>query len=152
MFAGIAAHSMLPLDSPGTAAAALLLGTLAHTVGWAIPKGGSQSIVDAMASYFRSLGGEIETDRPVESLDELSPARTKLFDVTPRQLLSIAGSRLPDGYKRQLERFRYGQGVFKLDFALDGPIPWKAQECSLAGTVHLGGTLKEIAAAERAVW
>ena len=152
MFAGIAAHSMQPLDTPGTAAAGLLLCTLAHTVGWPLPKGGSQNIVNAMASYFRSLGGEIETGRPVESIEELPPARATLFDVTPRQLLRIAGSRLPGGYKRQLERFRYGQGVFKVDLALDGPIPWKAPECSQAGTVHLGGTLEEIAAAERAVW
>jgi phytoene dehydrogenase-like protein len=152
MFAGIAAHSMQPLDTPGTAAAALLLCTLAHAVGWPLPKGGSQNIVNAMASYFRSLGGEIETDRSVESIEELPPARATLFDVTPRQLLRIAGSRLPGGYKRQLGRFRYGQGVFKVDLALDGPIPWKAPECAQAGTVHLGGTLEEIVAAERAVW
>jgi phytoene dehydrogenase-like protein len=152
MFAGIAAHSMLPLDTPGTAAAGLLLGTLAHTVGWAIPKGGSQKIVNAMASYLRSLGGEIEAGRPVESIDDLPAARATLFDVTPCQLLRIAGSRLPGRYKRQLEHFRYGQGVFKVDIALDGPIPWKAPECALAGTVHLGGTMEEIATAERAVW
>jgi phytoene dehydrogenase-like protein len=152
MFAGIAAHSMLPLDTPGTAAAGLLLGTLAHSVGWAIPRGGSQKIVNAMASYLRSLGGEIETGRPVHSIDELPAARATLFDVTPRQLLRMAGASLPGRYKRQLERFRYGQGVFKVDIALDGPIPWKAPECALAGTVHLGGTLEEIASAERAVW
>jgi phytoene dehydrogenase-like protein len=152
LFAGIAAHSTLPLDTPGTAAAGLLLGALGHTVGWAIPMGGSQNIANAMASYLRSLGGEIETGSPVESIDDLPSARTVLFDVTPRQLLSIAGSCLPCGYKKQLERFRYGQGVFKVDFALDGPIPWKAPDCLLAGTVHLGGTLDEIVASERAVW
>ncbi len=148
MFAGIAAHSFLRLDAPISASFGLVLGAAAHAVGWPIPRGGSQTISDALAAYFRSLGGEIVTDAPVSSIDELSPARALLFDVTPRQLLGIAGDRLPAGYRRQLERYRYGPGVFKVDFALDGPIPWKATECTRAGTVHLGGTFDEIAASE----
>ncbi len=152
MFAGMSAHSMLPLSTPGTAAAGLVLGILAHTVGWPIARGGSQRITDAMALYFRSLGGEVQTEWPGSSVAELPPARTLFFDVTPRQLLRIAGERLPAGYRRQLERFRYGPGVFKLDLALDGPVPWRAPECAQAGTVHLGGTLREVASAERAVW
>jgi phytoene dehydrogenase-like protein len=151
LFAGMAAHSMLALEQPPSAAAGLLLGLLGHAAGWPVARGGSQMIVDAMCSYLRSLGGEIITGRPVTSLDELPQARAMLFDLTPRQLLRIAGDHLPDGYRRQLKRYRYGPGVFKLDLALDGPIPWKAQECLGAGTIHVGGTLQEIAAAERAV-
>jgi phytoene dehydrogenase-like protein len=151
LFGGMAAHSMLALEQPPSAAAGLMLGLLGHAVGWPVARGGSQKVADAMSSYLRSLGGEIITDRPVASLDELPQARAVLFDVTPRQLLSIAGDHLPEGYKRQLRRYRYGPGVFKVDLALDGPIPWKAQECLGAGTVHVGGTLREIAAAERAV-
>ncbi len=152
MFGGLAAHSMLPLDTPGTAAAGLVLSILAHTVGWPIARGGSQQIANAMAAYLRSLGGHIQTGTPVASMDELPSARAVFFDVTPRQLVSIGGSRLPAAYKKQLARYRYGPGVFKLDLALDGPIPWKASQCALAGTVHLGGSLQEIAAAEGAVW
>ncbi len=116
------------------------------------PRGGSQRLSDALASYLRSLGGEIETGRRVESLAELGDARTVLLDVTPRGLLALAGDRLPDRYRRGLERYRYGPGVFKLDWALDGPIPWRAEECARAATVHLGGTLEEIAASEAAPW
>ncbi len=152
MFAGMAAHSMLPLERPGTSAAALVLGTLGHVVGWPVARGGSQSIADAMSSYLRVLGSEIATGTRVESLDELPPSGAVLLDVTPRQLLRIAGSRLPTNYRRQLSRYRYGMGVFKLDMALDGPIPWKAPECARAATVHLGGTLPEIAQSESAVW
>jgi phytoene dehydrogenase-like protein len=151
IFAGMAAHSMLSLDQAPSAAAGLLMGILGHTVGWPIPRGGSQKIVDAMAAYFRSLGGEIITGVEVKSLDALPPARVILCDVTPRQLLRIAGDHLPDGYQRQLRRYRYGPGIFKIDLALDGPIPWKAEECLRAGTVHIGGTFLEIAASERAV-
>jgi phytoene dehydrogenase-like protein len=151
LFAGMAAHSMLALEQPPSAASGLMLGLLGHAVGWPVARGGSQKIADAMSSYLRSLGGEITTDRPVASLDGLPQARAVLFDVTPRQLLRIAGDRLPEGYKRQLRRYRYGPGVFKVDLALDGPIPWKARGCVGAGTVHVGGTLREIAAAERAV-
>jgi phytoene dehydrogenase-like protein len=149
LFAGLAAHSILPLESVASASFGLVLGTTGHAVGWPLPRGGSQRIADALASYLRSLGGEIQTGAPVESLAELS-APTVLCDVTPRQLVRLAGERLPPRYQRALERFRYGPGVFKLDWALSGPIPWAAPVCAEAGTVHLGGTLDEIAASERA--
>jgi phytoene dehydrogenase-like protein len=152
MFAGLAAHSILPLERPVSAAFGLVLGTVAHAVGWPMARGGSQQIADALATHLRTLGGEIVTGTCVASLDQLPPAGAILLDVTPRQLLQIAGDRLPAGYRRALGRYRYGPGVFKLDWALDGPIPWKARACSRAGTVHLGGTLPEIAASERAVW
>src|SRR5436305_473121 len=150
LFAGLAAHSMLPLERPPSAAFGLMLGLLGHAVGWPFPRGGSQAVADSLASYVRSLGGEIETGRRVESLAELGETRLVLLDVTPRGLLSLAGDRLPPRYRRRLERYRYGPGVFKLDCALDGPIPWRAEECSRAATVHLGGTLEEIAASEAA--
>jgi len=149
LFAGLAAHSILPLESIGTTSFGLVLGTTGHAVGWPLPRGGSQRVADALASYLRSLGGEIRTSSPVESLDEVS-APTVLCDVTPRQFLRLGGDRLPPRYRRALERFRYGPGVFKLDWALSGPIPWTASECAQAGTVHLGGTLEEIVASERA--
>jgi phytoene dehydrogenase-like protein len=152
IFAGMAAHSILPLEQPPSAAASLVLGSLAHIVGWPIPRGGSQWIVDALAAHLRSLGGAIVTGVEVTSLDELPPARDILCDVTPRQLARLAGDRLPRGYEQQLSRYRYGPGVCKLDLALDGPIPWQADACRRAGTVHVGGTLAEIAASERAVW
>lgn len=152
LFAGMAAHSMLPLETPGTAAVGLVLGALGHVVGWPMSRGGSGGIVEAMSRYLQSLGGEIVTDMTVQSLDQLPPSESVLLEVTPRQLLRIAGSRLPSGYRRRLQRYRYGMGVFKLDIALDGPIPWEAPECARAGTVHLGGTMPEIAEAERAVW
>lgn len=151
LLAGLAAHSMLPLERPLTAAFGITLGAPAHSIGWPFARGGSQRIADAMASYLRALGGAIETGRDVSTLDELPPARAILFDVTPRQLLAIAGGRLPARYRRALERFRHGPAAFKVDYALGGPVPWKAPECARAGTVHLGGTLEEIAAAERAV-
>ncbi len=150
LFAGLAAHSMLPLERPPSAAFGLMLGLLGHAVGWPFPRGGSQRLSDALASYLRSLGGEIETGRRVESLAELGETRPVLLDVTPRGLLELAGDRLPDRYRRGLERYRYGPGVFKLDWALDGPIPWRAEECSRAATVHLGATLEEITASEAA--
>jgi phytoene dehydrogenase-like protein len=150
LFAGLAAHSMLRLDRPPSAAFGLMLGLLGHSVGWPFPRGGSQRLSDALASYLRALGGEIETGRRVESLAELGDTRAVLLDVTPRGLLALAGDRLPDRYRRGLERYRYGPGVFKLDWALDGPIPWRAEECARAATVHLGGTLAEIAASEAA--
>ena len=152
LFAGLSAHSFLPLERFPSAAFGLVLGTAAHAVGWPMPKGGSQSIADALASYLRSLGGEIVVGRRVGSMDELETSRAVLFDVSPRQLSLIAGDRLPSGYRRRLERYRYGPGVFKLDWALDGPIPWKAPEAARAGTVHLGGTMVEVAASEAAVW
>ena len=149
LFAGNAAHSLLPLENAATASFGLLLALLGQTVGWPLARGGSQTIADALASYLRSLGGEIETGHPVTSLDELGAARIVMLDVTPRQLLTLAGDRLPERYGRALGRYRYGPGVFKLDWALAGPIPWRAPECSRAATVHLGGTLTEIAASER---
>ncbi len=152
LFAGMAAHSILPLESPLTASFGLVLAAVAHRIGWPIPRKGSQQIADALASYLRSLGGDIHTGEAVSSLDDLPNARAYLLDVTPAQVLKIAGSRLPEGYRRQLSHYRYGPGVFKMDWALSGPIPWRAEECARAVTVHLGGTLEEIAASERAVW
>jgi phytoene dehydrogenase-like protein len=151
LLAGMAAHSMRPLDRSPTAAFALVLLSLAHAVGWPVARGGSQAIPDAMASLLRSLGGEIETGREVRSLADLPPSRAVLLDVTPRQLLAICGSDLPARYRAGLRRYRYGAGVFKVDYALSGPVPWTADACRRAGTVHLGGTLPEIAAAEAAV-
>jgi phytoene dehydrogenase-like protein len=152
LFAGLAAHSILPLESAGSAAFGLVLGASAHAGGWPFAKGGSQKLSDALASYLRSLGGEIVTGAPVETVDELPPARAVLCDLTPRQLLRVAGHRFPPRYRRQLERFRYGPGVFKIDWALDGPAPWANAGCARAGTVHLGGTFDELADAERAPW
>jgi phytoene dehydrogenase-like protein len=150
VFAGLSAHSMLRLDRPPSGAFGLTLGVLAHAVGWPFPRGGTQRLSDALASYLRSLGGEIETGHRVESLAELGETPTVLLDVTPRGLLALAGDRLPGRYRRGLEGYRYGPGVFKLDWALDGPIPWRAEECAQAATVHLGATLKEIADSEAA--
>lgn len=152
LFSGLAAHSFLPLEKSPTAAFGMALGILAHAVGWPIARGGSQSIIAALVSYLKTLGGEVVTGVRVTSLDELPPSRVVLCDITPRQLLQIAGNRLPSHYQKQLTAYRYGPGVFKLDYALDGPIPWKAPECSRAATVHLGGTRAEIAASERAAW
>lgn len=152
VLAGMCGHSILPLETPPSAAAGLILGMLAHAVGWPIPRGGSQKLADALAAYLHDLGGEIIPNVEVRSLAELPPAKIILCDVTPRQLLKIAGHSFPGTYRAQLQRYRYGPGVFKLDLALDGPIPWQAEACKQAGTVHLGGTLPEIARAERAVW
>ncbi|HUF79362.1 MAG TPA: NAD(P)/FAD-dependent oxidoreductase, partial [Thermoanaerobaculia bacterium] len=152
LFAGLAGHSMLPLERAASAGVALVLAAAGHAVGWPMPRGGSQAIADALAAHLRSLGGEIETGRWVGSLDELPSARAYVLDVTPRQLLAIAGDRFPACYRRRLQRFRYGQGVFKLDWALSEPIPWRADSCRRAGTIHLGGALDEIVAAEAAVW
>jgi phytoene dehydrogenase-like protein len=148
----MAGHSMMALDQVLTAGFGIVLTASAHAVGWPLARGGSRKITDALAAHLRSLGGEIVTGVCVGSLDQLPPARAILFDVTPRQLLRIAGDYLPAGYRRALERYRYGPGVFKLDWALDGPIPWKAKECTRAASVHLGGTMDEIASSERAVW
>jgi phytoene dehydrogenase-like protein len=149
IFTGMAAHSFLRMDQPISASFGMVLGVLAHAVGWPVPRGGSQQITLAMGRYLESLGGKIEVGRAVNSIDELPSARAYLFDVTPRQLLRIAGKRLPDRYLRALEKYRYGPGVFKVDWALDGPIPWTATECLRAGTVHIGSTMGEIARAER---
>jgi phytoene dehydrogenase-like protein len=150
LFAGNAAHSMVPLTASPTAAFGLTLAAAGHAVGWPVARGGSQAIADALASYLRSLGGEIVTGAPVESVDELRGVRTILLDLTPRQVLRVAGHRLPARYRRALERFRYGAGSFKVDWALAGPVPWRSPECRRAHTVHLGGTLDEIAASEQA--
>jgi phytoene dehydrogenase-like protein len=152
LFAGAAAHSVLPLEQLGTASFGRVFLALAHTRGWPVARGGSQQIAQALASYLRSLGGEIETGAPVSSTEELAPAKIILCDIGPRQLLALAGSRLPARYRRALGAYRYGPGVFKLDYALDGPVPWNAPECGRAATVHVGGTLAEIAASERAPW
>jgi phytoene dehydrogenase-like protein len=152
LFAGIAAHGMLPLDMMPTAGVGLVLGVLAHVVGWKFPRGGAQQITNALASYLRSLGGEIVAGTRITNIDDLPPARAILCDLSPRSLLAIAGHKLPAGYRRQLARYRYGMGSFKVDWALDGPVPWASRECARAATVHLGGTLGEIARAERLVW
>ncbi len=151
MFAGLAAHSMLSLGQPLSASFGLVLGMLAHAVGWPVARGGSGRIAAALEAEARSLGVEIETGHPVGALAELPAARAVLFNLTPRQVLAVAGDRLPSGYRRQLEGFRYGPGVHKVDWALDGPIPWRDQRTSRAGTVHLGGPMRELAASEDAV-
>jgi phytoene dehydrogenase-like protein len=152
LIAGLAGHAQLPLEKLPSAAVALMLGVAGHAVGWPIPRGGSQRIADALAGILRQAGGEIEVGRRVESLSELPPSRAILLDVTPRQVLALAGARLPARYRRRLERYRYGMGVFKIDWALSGSIPWRAQACRRAGTIHVGGTLAEIAAGESQTW
>lgn len=148
LLAGLAAHSTLSLRQVPTAAFGLVLGTAAHAAGWPAAVGGSQSVADALISCLRGLGGRVETGSPVRSLAELPPSRVVLLDLTPRQVLSVAGDRLPARYRRRLERYRYGAGVFKMDWALDGPVPWTDHRCREAGTLHLGGTLGEVASAE----
>jgi phytoene dehydrogenase-like protein len=152
LFAGLAAHAALPLTRRPSAAFAILLGTLAHSGGWPLVRGGSHKLADSLASYLRSLGGTIETGRRVNSLSELAGARAVLLDLGPRELVRLAGDALPSGYRASLERFGYGPGVFKLDWALDAPIPWRAAQCAEAATVHVGGALEEIAASERSAW
>ncbi len=151
LLAGLAAHSMLPLSSPGTGGFGLFMGVLGHLVGWPLAAGGSQAIADALVSIVRARGGEVETDAPVRSLDELPPARATLVDVTPAQLVDMAGDRLGSRYRRRLGRFARGPGVWKVDWALDGPIPWRAADCARSATVHLGGTLAEVVSAEAEV-
>ena len=144
LFGGIAAHATLPLRRPPSAAFGMVLGIAGHAVGWPIPHGGSASITRALISYFRSLGGELETGRPVTSLDELPPTRAVLLDMTPRQILRLDATELSPAYRAQLDRFQYGLGTFKVDWALEAPIPWRASQASLTATVHLGGTLDEM--------
>ncbi len=151
MFAGISAHAMLGLGRPVSASFGLVLGLLAHAVGWPLAMGGSGRIATALEAEARGLGIELETGRRIASLDELPAARAVLLDLTPRQVIDVAGKRLPAGYRRRLEGFRYGPGVHKLDWALDGPIPWRDPQTARAGTVHLGGPMREVAAAEDAV-
>ncbi|MCZ4224926.1 phytoene desaturase family protein [Pedobacter rhodius] len=148
LFAGMAAHSIQPLNNLSTTAIALVLMTTGHLQGWPIPRGGSVAIANALAGYFQAIGGKIETGTYVSSLAQLPAAHALLFDVTPRQLLKIAGHQFSSIYKWQLERYRYGMGVFKIDWALDGPIPFRAEACRQAGTLHLGNTFEEIAEGE----
>jgi len=148
VFAGMAAHSMLPLEQTLSGAFGLLMWTTCHSVGWPLAAGGSQSLSNSLADLLRSLGGEIFTEYRVKSFAELPPARAVLCDITPRQFLQIAGDKINERERRIFEKYRYGPGVFKVDWALDGPVPWNAPECARAGTVHIGGTLEEIAESE----
>jgi phytoene dehydrogenase-like protein len=150
LFAGIAAHATLPLDRSPSASFGFVLALAGHAVGWPIVEGGSQRLITALAAYLETLGGTIVTNSLVTDLDELPPARAVILDVTPEQFRRIAGKQLPARYRRELDRYQYGLGTFKVDWALDGPIPWSAPECHRAATVHLGGTLDEIETARRA--
>ena len=152
LLAGNAAHGMRPLDTLPSGAIGLVLAAVAHTHGWPIPRGGAQRLADALGSYLRSLGGEIVTSQRVEAIEDLPPARAILCDLSPRPFLRIAGRTLPDRYRRQLERYRYGPGSYKVDYALDGPVPWSDRAVATAATVHLGGSLADIATAERVAW
>jgi len=152
LMAGVGAHSILPLDRSPTAGVALMLAALAHATGWPIARGGSQQIVDELAGLLRDDGGEIRTDSPVRSMRDVPSHRAIVLDLTPHQILGIDGLEFPEGYRRGLRGFRYGPGVCKVDYALAGPVPWTDPACGDAGTVHLGGTFEEIAAAEAAVW
>jgi phytoene dehydrogenase-like protein len=151
LVAGMAGHSMLPLHAPLSGSFAIVLATLAHAVGWPLARGGSGAIASALEAEARSLGVEVVTGHRVASLSELPPARSIVLDLTPRQVVALAADRLPTGYRRALERFRYGPGVFKIDWALDGPIPWRDPATAQAATVHLGGTMHEVARSEAAV-
>lgn len=152
LFAGLAAHSFLSFDEPLSSAIGLVLAAAAHVVGWPVPRGGSQAITNALIGHLETLGGAVHTGRRIASLDEMDPKEGPVIcDLTPRQLLSIAGGRLQKTYRRAMEDFRYGAGAFKIDYALSAPIPWAARECNRAITVHVGGTLEEIARSEHAV-
>lgn len=152
MFAGNSAHSILPLSRPSSAAFGVMMSVLAHAVGWPLAEGGSQSIALALSRMLESMGGEIQTGRPVNSLNDLPSSRVVLFDTTPKQLYEIAGDRFPSGYQRRLVSKKHGPGVFKLDWALNAPIPWKDPNCAKAATVHIGPTIEEIAQSESEVW
>jgi len=152
LFGGIAAHGLLPLDQLLTAGFGLVLGAMAHIVGWVIPRGGAQTLTDALVAYLRTLRGEVVAGHRVGSLDELPPATAVLCDLSPRPFLHVAGSRLPVSYRRSLERYRYGMGVFKVDWALDAPIPWRAADCARASTVHICGTMAELNRSENDAW
>jgi phytoene dehydrogenase-like protein len=152
LWGGMAAHAIQPLSNLSTSAIALVLMTAGHLKGWPIPQGGSKEIANSLASYFISLGGRIQTGQFIKSLSELPSAKTVLFDVTPKQLLQIAGHKFSPLYKWQLERYRYGMGVFKIDWALDGPIPFTSEQTRKAGTVHIGNTIEEIALSEKLTW
>ena len=152
LFAGCAGHSFLPLEAAGSASFGLVLMLAAHATGWPAAKGGSMSIIRALDAHFRTLGGRVETNHPVRSLADVPASKAVILDVTPRQLAAIAADSLPAGYLRRLKKFRYGPGVFKVDWALSGPIPWKSEECQRAATVHVGGTFEEIARHEGEIW
>jgi phytoene dehydrogenase-like protein len=151
LFGGLAAHSIMPLNKISTASIGLVMGITGHKVGWPLPKGGSHEITRALAKYFKSLGGKIETSAEITTLKELPKSSVVLFDNTPKQILDICGKALPPSYAKKLKSYKYGPGVFKVDIALDGPIPWSDERCRDAGTVHLGGTLREIAASEQQI-
>lgn len=151
LLAGAAAHSMLSLQEPITAAFGLVMLASAHVGGWPFARGGSSSVAEALTSRLQALGGRVRCCRPVGALGNLPHSRVVLLDLSPRGVLDVAGQRLSPRYRRRLERYRYGPGVFKMDWTLEGPIPWRASECSTAGTVHLGGTLEEIALSEHEV-
>jgi phytoene dehydrogenase-like protein len=152
LWAGCAAHAFLPLEQHGSASFGIALALAGHATGWPCARGGSVAITDALVAHLQSLGGEVQTSHRVRSMRDVPPSRVVIFDVTPRQLANIAGDELPSRYVKKLTRFRYGPGVFKVDYALDGPIPWRAPECARSATVHLGGTLEEIADHERGIW
>jgi phytoene dehydrogenase-like protein len=151
LFAGLAAHSFLSLDEPLSAGFGVLLGAAAHAVGWPIPKGGAQALTNALCGHLANVGGKVTTSARVARLGDLPPSDVTLCDVSPRQLLRLAGDRLSARYQRRLERFRYGAGTFKVDYVLASPIPWKARACLRAATVHLGGSAAEITESEAAV-
>jgi phytoene dehydrogenase-like protein len=152
LLAGVCAHAELPFTAFASASFGLVLGATAHILGWPMPAGGAQSLMNALVAKFESLGGEVVTSCPVSSLEDLPQSRFTLCDISPKQLVSIAGNKLPSGYVKQLNNYKYGPGVFKLDYALSGPIPWTATECHNAATVHLGGTMEEIAESEADCW
>jgi phytoene dehydrogenase-like protein len=152
LLSGIAAHGMLPLDRPLSAGIALTLGALSHIAGWPMPRGGAQQLTNALVSHLRSLGGEVVAGSRISDVDSLPPAKIVMCDLSPRPLLAIAGRKFPSSYRAALERYRYGMGVFKVDWALSGPIPWTSADCRKAGTLHLGGTSQEIAANEQLTW
>lgn len=152
LVAGLAAHTPMPLNKSGNTAVALVLAALAHVTGWPVARGGSQSIVHALAAVVDDLGGSIETDHTIDNLDTIPPTKTVLLNTGPRAAAAITGDRMPARIRRAFRRYPHGPGSFKVDFALDGPVPWTADECRRAGTVHVGGTFEEIADAERQVW
>jgi phytoene dehydrogenase-like protein len=152
LFGGIAAHGMIPLEKVPSGAIGLVLGALAHTAGWPIPRGGAQTLADSLASYLSSLGGRIVTNAPVATIEELPAAKAILCDLSPRPFLRVAGRVVPGWYQQRLARYRYGIGAFKVDWALDAPVPWRDATVAASATVHLGGTMSEIADSERDAW
>jgi phytoene dehydrogenase-like protein len=152
LFAGLAAHSVLPLDVVPSAAIGIMLGVAGHAVGWPMPRGGAQALTDALAAHFRSLGGQIQTGVSISRLEEVPTEGPVLFETAPAHLADIAGDALPARFSAALRRYQHGPGICKLDYALSGPIPWADPDVAQAGTVHLGGTLEEIARSERMAW